>query len=414
MYKNKFTFIDLFAGCGGLSEGFYQSGFYPLLHLEIDATACKTLATRMKYYGYTDAHIKKSVLCADITNEDILQQMDDRIESKPDIIIGGPPCQAFSTVGRAQDPNGMQDDPRNFLFESYMKILNYYLPKIFIFENVKGLLTAHPKGLNIYQIIMDKMSENYNVIRDPNVTLLNAANYGVPQERERLIIIGIRKDINYKINDLYSLIKKTHYLPNQENHAGLKKYRTVRNAISDLPKLLPGEGAEIIHFEEQNWNDYLKEIRKPNFNLLYNHFARKHNEKDRERYKILSEHGGWQLKDLQKIRPDLIHHDPKHFGNRYTVQVYDLPGKTVVAHLYKDGNLFIHPDSKQERTFTVREAARIQSFPDDFFFEGTRTAQFKQVGNAVPPLLARACAKAIKRVLKEISKKERKSKEDEI
>lgn len=401
MYKNKYTFIDLFAGCGGLSEGFYQEGFYPLLHLEIDENACKTLKTRMKFYGYEQNHINKSVLCADITADNILEQIDARIDADPDIIIGGPPCQAFSTVGRAQDPNGMQNDPRNFLFESYMKILNNYLPKIFIFENVKGLLTAHPQGLNIYQLIMDKMEENYNIIRDPKITLLNAANYGVPQERERLIIIGIRKDIDFDIQLLYSLIKKTHYLPGQEKK-GLKKFITVKDAIDDLPKLLPGEGEEIIDFCELKWNDFLREIRKPTFKKLYNHTARKHNLLDRERYRILSENGGWQLKDLQKVRPDLIHHDPKHFGNRYTVQVYDLPGKTIVAHLYKDGNLFIHPDPNQERTFTVREAARIQSFPDDFFFEGARTSQFKQVGNAVPPLLAKSCAHAIKKVLKAI------------
>ena len=104
----------------------------------------------------------------------------------------------------------------------------------------------------------------------------------------------------------------------------------------------------------------------------------------------------WQLKDLTEIRPDLVHHDPKHFGNRYTVQEYSKPSKTVVAHLYKDGNLFIHPDYHQERTFTVREAARVQSFPDDFKFVGSRTNQYKQVGNAVPPLMARQIAKATK------------------
>jgi len=111
---------------------------------------------------------------------------------------------------------------------------------------------------------------------------------------------------------------------------------------------------------------------------------------------------------LQEVRPDLIHHDPKHFGNRYTVQESDKPGKTVVAHLYKDGNLFIHPDSKQARTFTVREAARIQSFPDDFVFEGSRTEQFKQVGNAVPPLMAETFAKTLGHYLDVIEEKESK------
>ena len=399
----KYNFIDLFAGCGGLSEGFYQEGFKPLLHLEIDKYACQTLKTRMKYYNYNEKFINKVVMCEDITNETILEEIDKRVNESVDIIIGGPPCQAFSTVGRAQDPNSMNNDPRNYLFENYLKILNHFKPKIFIFENVKGLLTARPNGVDIFNLIISKMSETYNVINDPETLLLNAVNYGVPQMRERLIIIGVKKGIRYDVNEIYNLIKKTHYAPGEEKNS-LNKYVTVREAISDLPKLMPGQGAEIIDFEENDLNEYIIKIRDKDFKKLYNHVARNHNNNDRERYKILSENNGWKLKDLQKVRPDLVHHDPKHFGNRYTVQMYDLPGKTVVAHLHKDGNLFIHPDSKQERTFTVREAARIQSFPDDFFFEGSRTAQYKQVGNAVPPLLAKACAIAIKEALDTIKK----------
>ena len=399
----KYNFIDLFAGCGGLSEGFYQEGFKPLLHLEIDKYACQTLKTRMKYYNYNEKFINKVVMCEDITNETILEEIDKRVNESVDIIVGGPPCQAFSTVGRAQDPNSMNNDPRNYLFENYLKILNHFKPKIFIFENVKGLLTARPNGVDIFNLIISKMSETYNVINDPETLLLNAVNYGVPQMRERLIIIGVKKGIRYDVNEIYNLIKKTHYAPGEEKNS-LNKYVTVREAISDLPKLMPGQGAEIIDFEENDWNEYIIKIRDKDFKKLYNHVARNHNNNDRERYKILSENNGWKLKDLQKVRPDLVHHDPKHFGNRYTVQMYDLPGKTVVAHLHKDGNLFIHPDSKQERTFTVREAARIQSFPDDFFFEGSRTAQYKQVGNAVPPLLAKACAIAIKEALDTIKK----------
>ena len=182
-------------------------------------------------------------------------------------------------------------------------------------------------------------------------------------------------------------------------------YVTVRDAISDLPKIKPNEGSDVFHSGVKiNMNDYVAKIRGKDFELIYNHWARFHNEKDRERYRILSEHGNWQLKDLQTVRPDLVNHDPNHFGNRYTVQEWDKPGKTVCAHLYKDGNLFIHPDPAQERTFTVREAARIQSFPDDFFFEGSRTDQFKQVGNAVPPLMAQAFAKTLKKYCEDLEK----------
>lgn len=401
MTDKAYTFIDLFAGCGGLSEGFYKEGYKALLHLEIDPDACKTLKTRMKHYKYSDEEIERAVLCDDITRNGIIAEIDSRVKDRVDLIIGGPPCQAFSTQGRAQDPNSMRDDPRNYLFENYLQILNHFKPKFFIFENVKGMLTAQPQGFKIFDKIISEMSKTYKVCNDRKTILLNAADYGVPQIRERVILIGVRNDIeNISPEDIYSNIKKTN--SNDENDK-LPKYYTVRDAISDLPKIKPTEGSDIINMNiGTNMNDYVSKLRNRDFAFVYNHWARFHNDKDRERYRILSEHGNWQLKDLQMIRPDLVNHDPKHFGNRYTVQSWDIPGKTVCAHLYKDGNLFIHPDPNQERTFTVREAARIQSFPDDFFFEGSRTEQFKQVGNAVPPLMAQAFAKTLKKYCKEV------------
>lgn len=394
--KRNFTFIDLFAGCGGLTEGFYRVGYKALLHLEINKVACETLKTRMRYYGYSQEDIENAVMCDDITREGLIEDMDQRVSEEVDIIIGGPPCQAFSSVGRAQDPNSMSEDPRNYLFENYLEVLNHYKPKMFIFENVKGLLTAHPKGVNIFDLIVRDVSKTYKVVSDKETILLNAVNYGVPQNRERVILCGIRNDINIEPEEFYEKLIPTHSIVAKD---GLKPAVTVREAISDLPKLFPGEGMEVINFNETKFNDYLLRIRSKDFGKLYQHVARKHNKNDRERYRILSEHGNWQLKDLAEVRPDLVNHDPKHFGNRYTVQEWDKPGRTVVAHLYKDGNLFIHPDSTQERTFTVREAARIQSFPDDFFFEGSRTEQFKQVGNAVPPLMAEAFAITLKEML---------------
>lgn len=402
MNKKIYTFIDLFAGCGGLSEGFYKDGYKALLHVEIEKVACDTLSTRMKYYGYSEDEIRNAVMCKDITDENILEEMDSRLDSTVDVIIGGPPCQAFSSVGRAQSPDSMQNDPRNYLFENYLKILNHYKPKIFVFENVKGILTAHPKGVNIFNKIITEMSEQYKVENRPSVILLNAADYGVPQIRERVILIGVRKDIDViEPIDVYNAITKT----NSDTEDLLPNYVTVREAISDLPFLQSGMGEEYqtgINYDIKN--AFLDKVRN-NSDVVHNHKARKHNEQDIERYRILSKHQNWQLKDLMKVRPDLVHHDPKHFGNRYTVQEFDKPGKTVVAHLYKDGNLFIHPDYKQARTFTVREAARIQSFPDDFVFEGSRTSQYKQVGNAVPPLMAEALAKAIRQILDMINSK---------
>ena len=400
MKKTKFTFIDLFAGFGGLSEGFYKEDFKALLHLEIDNSACKTLKTRMKYYGYEEGQVDQAVLCDDITREGIISEIESRIDSNVDIIIGGPPCQAFSTQGRAQDPKSMSEDPRNYLFENYLQILNHFKPKFFIFENVRGILTAKPKGKLIFKTIISEMRKTYKVCDDPRVILLNAADYGVPQIRERVILIGVRNDINISPDEIYKEIAKTN---SNDPSSKLPPYVTVKEAIGDLPKILPSQGKEVWEsFNAKRVNDYVSMIHPSEFKKVYNHFARTQNEKDRERYKILSEHLNWQLKDLQKVRPDLINHDPKHFGNRYTVQEWNKPGRTICAHLYKDGNLYIHPDPKQERTFTVREAARIQSFPDDFFFEGPRTEQYRQVGNAVPPLMARAFAKALKKFLKKV------------
>ncbi len=399
MSSTKYNFIDLFAGCGGLSEGFYRQKYNPLAHVEIDATACKTLRTRMKHYGFPNAD--NAVLEYDITSDDIIERIDALLKGEnADIIIGGPPCQAYSTAGRARDEKGMKEDPRNFLFESYVKILNHYLPKFFVFENVTGILTANVKGKQIIDLVVGALSENYNVDFSPEVCVLNSANYGVPQIRKRVIILGVRKDIPITPQTIYNSIRKTHYDPemNEEQRKGLKKYVTVRDAICELPKLRPGEGYKEIPFHYSVSNEYLKRISSASLKVLRDHVARNHNETDILRYKAMAENH-WTFKELLENRPDLRHEKPRVFGNSYAVQWWDLPSKTIIAHLYKDGNQFIHPDPEQGRTFTVREAARIQSFPDDFIFEGPRTEQFKQIGNAVPPLLAEAIAKALKQQL---------------
>ncbi|WP_419768219.1 DNA cytosine methyltransferase [Arcobacter sp.] len=404
MKNEKYTFVDLFAGCGGLSEGFLRENFNGLCHVDFDINACNTLANRLKDYNIPNDEIKKTVLHRDLTKhksvEDIINCID---KNDVDVVIGGPPCQAFSTVGRAQDPNSMKNDPRNYLYKHYLEVLKKTQPKIFLFENVVGLLSSKPEGEKIFPLIIKEFQNlGYEVCEKPEVIVLNSIHYGVPQIRKRVILIGIKKELKINVENIYNLIEKTHYAPDDIIKEGLKKYRVIKDAISDLPSFLPGEGNEEIEFKSNSKNDYVKIMRKNNCDKLYNHVARNHNDLDRERYKLLSENK-WQLKDLEKVRPELIHYDPKHFVNRYTVQDFDKPGRTVVAHLYKDGNLFIHPDSKQQRTFTVREAARVQSFPDDFKFIGARTHQYKQVGNAVPPLMSYQIARAIKKVLEKIN-----------
>lgn len=403
--KRKYTFIDLFAGCGGLSEGFYRQGFKALAHVEIDHYACETLKTRMYYYGYKDYN--REVVEHDITADDIMERVQHAVNGREvDIIIGGPPCQAYSSLGRARDENGMKNDPRNYLFESYVRILEHFRPKFFIFENVLGLLTAHVDGMHIVHKIFAELGNMYKVKYDPQMLVFNTANYGVPQMRKRVIIIGVRKDLDIDVEDVYASITKTHFDPEmpKEERRRLRRYVTVADAIDELPPVAPGRGERKQEFQYSLKNPFLRKIGSPKNKYLLDHVARQHNEADRERYRMMSRNH-WTFEELLANREDLRHENARLFGNSYVVQWWDLPSKTIIAHLYKDGNQFIHPDAEQARTLTVREAARLQSFPDDFVFEGSRTEQYKQIGNAVPPLFAEALAKAMKKNLKEVEKK---------
>ena len=397
--SKKLTFIDLFAGCGGLSEGFYKQGFQSLTHVEYDHHACESLRTRAKYYGYSGNKI--NVLEKDITDKDIIEQIKLKVSNNTvDLLIGGPPCQSFSSLGRAKDKNGMKNDPRNYLFESYEKILNHFKPKIFVFENVTGLLSAKLGKEKTVNIILKRLGSNYNLIKDPNDMLLNSCDYGVPQLRKRVILIGVRKDIEIDPREIYNGITKTHYKPDslETEKKNKKRYVTVKEAISDLPSIKPGEGEKVVDHSISSWNDYLSKIRSKKETIILDHVSRTHNEKDRKRYYEMSKNK-WTFTDLLEKKPSLNHINKRVFNNSYVVQFWDKPARTIIAHLYKDGNQFIHPDPKQERTITPREAARLQSFPDDFIFEGSRTQQYKQIGNAVPPLMAEAIAKSIKQVL---------------
>jgi DNA (cytosine-5)-methyltransferase 1 len=402
--KQKYTFIDLFAGCGGLSEGFYRQGFEALAHVEINHWACETLRARMKHYGYKN--IDEEVIEHDITAEDIIEKLDNAIKGRAvDVIIGGPPCQAYSTAGRVRDGKKMATDARNYLFESYVRILEYYSPKFFVFENVTGLLNAKVEGSPIFPRVIKALGHNYKVISNPEILVHNTADYGVPQLRKRVIIMGVRNDIKKDIHELYNDVIKTHWNPEtpEDEKKGKKRFVDVKQALGDLPPVEPGHDASTDIFNYPCDNEFLKRIGKPGVHPLMDHIARTHNDMDRERFQVMI-HNHWTFGQLRREMPQYEHEHARVFDNSYVVQWWDMPSKTILAHIHKDGFQFIHPDEGQRRTFTVREAARIQSFPDDFEFKGSRGEKYKQIGNAVPPLFAEALAKSIIKNLDDLKK----------
>lgn len=408
---NELTFIDLFSGAGGLSEGFIQNGFKAIAHVEMDKSACKTLETRLiyhklknennlaEYYEYIKGHsgrksfvdkfntqeISKSVINAAIggsNNKDIFQKIENLIGTKKvDLIVGGPPCQAYSLIGRARDKNNMGNDPRNFLYKEYAKFLKRYEPKVFVFENVMGLITAN-NGAYFKNMKAYFKRIGYELDYD----ILNSSEYGVLQKRKRIILIGWQKGTKFR----YPQFNKI------EN-----KY-TVKDILSDLKKLKPGDVENVTSYSKPI-NEYLEKYELRNgVDFVTQHITRNHNERDLKIYKIAISK---LLKNGERLKyPDLpselkTHKNEKSFVDRFKVVNPNDHSHTMVAHISKDGHHYIYPSLKQVRSLSVREAARIQSFPDDFYFEGGRTAAFRQIGNAVPPLMGREIAKSIKDLL---------------
>jgi DNA (cytosine-5)-methyltransferase 1 len=401
------NYIDLFAGAGGLSEGFIREGFNPIAHVEMNKEAADTLKTRLafhylnknnkvsKYYSYLKSEITRdelwksipqeiisSVINNEITKrtiEGIFDNIDEQLGSKKvDAIIGGPPCQAYSLVGRSRDPNKMSGDKRNYLFRYYAEFLVRYKPKYFVFENVLGLLTA---GNSKYLNEMTSLFTEVGYSTDFRV--FNAEEYGVLQKRRRVIMIGHKGKKKFN----FSLIES------QPNEWQIKK-----DLFSDLPALIPGQEMNIAKYTKKI-NTYQQETESRNgIDFTTQHITRQHNERDLEIYSIAINkwlHNKERLKYNDLPKRLQTHNNTEAFLDRYKVIDPNGHSHTVVAHISKDGHYYIYPDLKQIRSISVREAARIQSFSDDYFFEGGRSAAFKQIGNAVPPLMARKIAKAL-------------------
>ena len=409
MKNKKIKSIDLFAGCGGLMDGFEQSGHYDTVAaVEWEKAPCRNLEKRLREkWKYNDAD--QRVLRFDIQRTDELFSgwdddndygtsvgLDKLIEEANgiDVIIGGPPCQAYSIAGRVRDENGMRDDYRNYLFESYIKVLERYQPKAFIFENVPGILSAKPGDRNIIEIIQESFAEaGYCLLENLSEAIIDFTEYGVPQNRKRIIIFGVKKD--YFGEKAEAIVKQFYAeaLPKYKS----KKKKTVLEAIGDLPKLYPVE-------EDIKVNGTRTRHSLPNPNVP-NHIARWQSDRDIGIFKLLTEdiESGrceyTSIKALKQLYTDMTGKSSN--VHKYHVIRWDEPSNLIPAHLYKDGLRHIHPDSSQQRTLTVREAARLQTFPDDYIFDGSNMELYKMIGNAVPPQFAKCCANAVYDILQQ-------------
>ncbi|MDR0919528.1 MAG: DNA cytosine methyltransferase [Oscillospiraceae bacterium] len=402
--------IDLFAGCGGLTEGFKQNGNYNTIAcVEWDKVPYNALLHRFKTkWHYKEA--EKRVLRFDVQRVDeLINGWDDSEYGKSsgldflvkengenvDLIIGGPPCQAYSMALRNRDEEKVSQDYRNFLFESYAKIVKHYKPKAFVFENVPGILTAKPGDgkEKVIDIIRRQFSDaGYVLLKDLSKAIIDFSEYGVPQNRKRIIILGLSRE--YFGNQAESILHKFYYdlLPEYK----VSKKHTVREAIGDLPKLLPL--LEPIVVDGKKYAHSFSSDKS-----VLNHTARYNNAREINTFRLLTDdiasgHNKYtSVKALTDLYNSLTGKNSK--VHKYYVLRWDEPSNLIPAHLYKDGLRHIHPDPEQARTITVREAARLQTFPDDFEFISGTAMDFKIIGNAVPPLFSRILADVIQNIL---------------
>jgi DNA (cytosine-5)-methyltransferase 1 len=401
MKKEKLTFIDLFAGCGGLSEGFLQSGnFEALAHVEWKMPMVETLRNRLeKKWKHSNEDAHKRVIQFDIQKTDELvngKWSEESIKKygknnhklilekgikglvgkqKVDLIIGGPPCQAYSIAGRAQDKNSMKDDYRKYLFESFVKVVDVFQPVVFVFENVAGMLSACMGGKMVTERVYEAFNNiNYEIRTPINLkkSVNTASELGVPQKRNRIIIIGVRKKSKINLEDFYQeidVLKKR------------IKPKSVRDAIGKLPALVSLK--KPIKIGNKNTSHILQGNVEVKF-----HEPRYHNTNDIMVFKK------WLKDEMNKARSkekiafyNLLKGKQSNHAKYRNIE-WGKPSPTIVAHLYKDGLMIIHPDILQARSITAKEAALLQSFAYDFIFMISKTKQYKKAGNALPALMA--------------------------
>jgi DNA (cytosine-5)-methyltransferase 1 len=497
--------VDLFAGPGGLGEGFSSvSGdpFRIIVSAEMDPNAHATLRLRAfyrllkrkggdalaSYYRYcnneaTEPYDTSNKLLWDEAGEEAQQlelgnavddqRLDDRIAAHkigpdvPWVLIGGPPCQAYSLVGRSRNRGKTdyiaEDDHRHFLYREYLRIIRKYRPSVFVMENVKGILSASVNGAKIFRSILGDLSNpgaelgevasgsGYRIYSlacntsydggktekniDVHDFILKAEDYGIPQARHRVILIGVRDDyvarpqalrpsdrtyvqqafealpkLRSKLSkqedsdEIWAAVVRDHFIKLDKEARSFKKLSELRKVLKlRMREVRNGWpiGSDRLVRQDTTAAGTLSRLNAwyadPLLKVWLNHEARSHMTADLYRYAYAACFGesekhspkGHAEFALPGLRPNHANWETGKFADRFRVQLYDRPATTITSHISKDGHYFIHPDPAQCRSLTVREAARLQTFPDNYFFEGKRTQQFHQVGNAVPPLLAK-------------------------
>jgi DNA (cytosine-5)-methyltransferase 1 len=375
--------LDLFAGAGGFSLGFDWAGFRTAVAIDHSAVAVETLEG-----NFSDQGIK--ALVRDLASfkprdlEAYLRKHDEPVSF--DVIVGGPPCQGWSSVGRGKmrslrTPGGRRQedsDPRNELYKNFLEYVRHFQPAVAVMENVPGMLSHN--GRNVANYVAESLDAvGYEVTWD----LLNAAEFGVPQERHRLIFVGVRKDLNVKFK-----------FPPTRTPRDKRVYAevTVLDAIGDLPIIRNGSQKWVREYrtESSKMSAFARRMRRgAEADVIFDHVCRNQNEQDLEAFRLMREGGRYVdlPKHLKRYRDDI-------FKDKYKKLRWNAPSWTVTAHLSRDCYTHIHPS--QARTISVREAARLQSFPDCFYFAGAMGSKFQLIGNAVPPLLAERVATAIR------------------
>ncbi len=514
--KSEIPVIDLFSGPGGLGEGFSSlnngRAFEVIVSAEMDPAAHRTLTLRAyfrriqgdqklakAYYEFCagraslpyddktlthwEAACKEALrlTLGEPESDAILDRaINERLPKDAEcVLIGGPPCQAYSLVGRSRNKGSAnysaENDKRHFLYREYLRVLQRTKPAVFVMENVKGILSSRVGGRRIFHDILadlvdpfaalggmtDDKGATYRIHSlatettfskgmdvssiNPSDFVIHSEDYGIPQARHRVILLGVRSDIESNpsilssvsprlaVHDAIKDLPKLRSRLSQQNDSGEDWANLVRKHCIELANLSAAEamndlsdelraaaskisaartpgGLRVPLREDQRIkpNDFLMSLSDPALEVVLNHESRGHMSEDLRRYVFASTFAhvskrspkGHQDFNLPDLAPKHANWETGNFSDRFRVQLADRPSATITSHISKDGHYFIHPDPSQCRSLTVREAARLQTFPDNYFFQGNRTQQFHQVGNAVPPMLASQIAKVVAQLLK--------------